>query len=340
MISESPPFWWTRPDWRAFALAPFAAIYGAVAARRMDRAAPGAIAAPVLCIGNFTVGGAGKTPTAIAMARAAAARGRNPGFVSRGHGGLLGQARLVDPEHDSASAVGDEPLLLAAVAPTAIGVNRLDAANALIAAGCDFIVMDDGFQSRRLAWDFALVVVDAAHGLGNGFVIPAGPMRAPLGVQARHADALLVVGDGGAAAGPIRACARAAKPVYAARLEAAEPARFAARRCLAFCGIGHPSKFLDTLAANGGQIVGERIFPDHHAFSEEDCRELAAEALALDATPVTTAKDHVRLASGRAEARALAAATEVLAVEMAFEPEGVAEALVQETIDRFRAKKF
>ena len=340
MISESPPFWWEKPDWRAWALKPLAAIYGAAATWRMDNAAPKAVAAPVMCIGNFTVGGAGKTPTAIALAQAARALGRQPGFVSRGHGGILDRARLVDAAHDGPAIVGDEALLLAAIAPTAVGVDRHAAAETLIAAGCDFVIMDDGFQSRRLAWDFALVVVDAAHGLGNGLVLPAGPMRAPLGVQARHADALLVVGEGDAAALAIRACARAAKPLRAARLATRDAGRFAGRRCLAFSGIGHPRKFFGALAAAGADIVRERSFPDHHMFSEDDCRELKAEAEALDAIPVTTAKDHVRLAGGRAEARALAAMTEILAVELVFEPESAGEALVRETLDRHRAKRF
>lgn len=338
MISESPPFWWGPADWRAWALWPASALYGALAAKRMDEAAPAKASIPVLCVGNFTVGGAGKTPTAIALAHAARAVGRTPGFLTRGHGGMLGASRLVDPDHDGPSVVGDEALLLADIAPTAVGVDRAAAVRWLQTAGCDFAIMDDGFQSRRLAWDLALVVVDAAHGLGNGHVIPGGPMRAPLAVQARHADALLVVGDGQAAAKAVRACARAAKPVLTARLEAKAGADFSGRRALAFCGIGHPRKFFASLADAGADIVRERVFPDHHVFSEDECAELLADAEALDAAPVTTRKDMVRLEHGRPGARALAERTLVLDIVMTFEVDDSAAALVRETAARFRAR--
>lgn len=164
MVSEAPPFWWDKPDWRALSLAPAAWLYGAVAGRRLLKAEPPKISLPVLCVGNFTVGGAGKTPTAIAFSAGAKARGLNPGIVSRGYGGAYKGLHVVDPAHDSARYVGDEPLLLARHASVALCPDRLKAARYLQALGCDFIIMDDGFQSARLlpifrCWLWMLPVV-------------------------------------------------------------------------------------------------------------------------------------------------------------------------------------
>ena len=178
MASEAPPFWWAPPDWRARALRPVSALYGLIAGQRMRRARRERIAAPVLCVGNLTVGGTGKTPLAIAMAQAAAGKGLKPGFLSRGYGGSISAPHLVDPDHDSARVVGDEPILLAAHAPVAVTPNRAAGARLLIEKGCNFLIMDDGFQSARIHIDYALLVVDAWRGLGNGHVIPGGPLRA------------------------------------------------------------------------------------------------------------------------------------------------------------------
>lgn len=340
MISEAPPFWWEPADWRPWGLWPVSAVYGLVAGWRMDHASPVAVAAPILCVGNFTVGGAGKTPACIRLARAAAALGRKPGFVSRGHGGVLEKPRLVDTGHDIASAVGDEPLLLADVAPAAVGADRVACARVLTEAGCDFIIMDDGFQSRRLHWDFSLVVIDSHHGLGNGHVIPGGPLRAPIEVQMRHADALLVVGNEDNAARAVRLAARAARPIYHARIEALAARRFKGRRFLAYAGIGHPDKFYATLAAVGAEVVATRSFADHYVPADDECADLMERATALDAIPVTTAKDMARLVHAGAGARALAEASEVLQIELRFDPDGMAEAIVRETIGRFRDRAY
>ena len=212
MISEAPPFWWKKADWRPFLLYPFSAAYGAVARRRLIRAPREKVGAPVLCVGNLTVGGSGKTPVAIALAKRARKMGLVPGIVSRGHGGMVTHAHLVDPGHDSARHVGDEPLLLARAAAVAVTADRAAAARLLIEHGCDFIIMDDGFQSARIAMDYALIVVDARRGIGNGHVIPGGPMRAPLVAQMSHADGVLKLGEGDGAERVVRQAARAGRP--------------------------------------------------------------------------------------------------------------------------------
>ena len=252
MVSEAPPFWWRKADWRAWALWPFSSAYGAVAGRRLVHAVREKVDAPVLCVGNLTVGGSGKTPVAMALARQARAMGLSPGILSRGHGGTVsGPPHLVDPGHDVARHVGDEPLLLARAAPVAVTADRAAGARLLIDHGCDFLIMDDGFQSARIHIDFALIVVDARRGIGNGHTIPGGPMRASLVVQMRHADGVLRLGEGEGAERVVRQAARAGRPLFEASVRAHPPEGIAGRPCLAFAGIGDPGKFFDTVRAAG-----------------------------------------------------------------------------------------
>lgn len=339
VTSEAPPFWWEKPDWRAWMLTPFSALYGLVAARRMASARREKMAAPVLCVGNFTVGGAGKTPAAIALADAAREAGRKPGILSRGHGGSLSGPHLVDLEHDGARHVGDEPMLLARAAPVAVTPDRAAGARLLIDQGCDFLIMDDGFQSARIHIDHALVVVDGRRGLGNGYTLPAGPMRAPLHAQMRHADALLVVGEGEAASTAIRQAARAGKPVHHASVRTRNGAEVAGRRVLAFAGIGEPAKFFDTVAKAGGELAKTRAFGDHHAFSDADIRELESEADRAGLVPVTTAKDAVRMSTGSSAAREFARRLTVIEIGLVFEPEDAPERIIAATLAAHEARR-
>lgn len=341
MVSEAPPFWWGKPDWRAFGLWPLSAAYGAVAARRMRNAPREKMPAPVLCIGNLTVGGSGKTPVAIAMARQAADMGLRPGILSRGHGGTVsGPPRLVDPDHDSARHVGDEPLLLARAAPVAVSPDRAAGARALIAQGCDFLIMDDGFQSARIHIDYALVVVDARRGVGNGHVIPAGPMRAGLTEQMRFTDAVLKVGEGDGANRVLRQAARAGRAFFEAHVRAYPPEGIAGKPCLAFAGIGDPGKFFDTVEAAGGEVVVARSFADHHFYSEFDAQDLLATAEARGLTIVTTAKDAVRLDHGGEALAALLQKAKVIAIEAVFDIASAPRAIVAETLEAWRRRRL
>ena len=208
----------TRPERREPGARSAGHARGLSSVRRMAR--PPAFRAPVpgVCVGNFVLGGAGKTPTAIALWQIAKAQGFAPGFLASGYGGAAAGERLVDAAADKAAMVGDEPLLLAAIAPTVIGRDRAASAKRLIATGVDLIIMDDGFQNPRLAKDLSFAVVDAEVGIGNGAVFPAGPLRAPLEPQLRRADALIVVGAGTAADPLVRAAARAGRAILRARL--------------------------------------------------------------------------------------------------------------------------
>lgn len=301
--ADAASFWWRKPDrldWRAALLSPLAAIYGAVARKRMMQATPPQIAMPVLCIGNFTVGGAGKTPTCIAFAQAATAAGLKPGIVSRGYGGTFKGVHLVDGTKDTAKLTGDEPLLLARHAMVAVSADRFAAAKILQHHGCDFIIMDDGFQSMRLHYDYALLVVDAVRGIGNGRIIPAGPVRAPVMTQLQQASALLRIspnhlqGDD-AALTVIRMAARANKPFFDAKLVSIAHQPVEGQRYLAFAGIGNPQKFYASVQELGGEVVINRSFGDHYSYKPEDIRLLLNDARNAGLVLATTAKDYVRL---------------------------------------------
>jgi len=301
MISEMPPFWWKKPGFTSLVLQPLGHLYGAFASYRLKRATPPQIDIPVLCIGNFTLGGSGKTPLTIAFANQANAMGLKAGIVSRGTGG--GHSRglhLVDASHDRARDVGDEPLLLARHAPVVIGVDRFGAARQLRDLGCDLILMDDGFQSRRLYPDFALLVVDAMRGIGNGHIFPAGPLRAPIGVQLAFTDALIILGEGDEGDGVVRLAAKRAKPVSTAQFKPSASHKVMGKKFLAFAGIGHPQRFFHTIEAMGGKLVEKRIFADHHFFNLHELQDLATSATAQKLWLATTAKDYVRIATNPA----------------------------------------
>lgn len=338
MGGEAPKFWWRKPSWQALLLAPFAAAYGAAARWKLENGERADAGLPVICIGNFTAGGGGKTPTALALARAALAMGLRPGFLSRGHGGALAGPVLVNTAHHGAGDVGDEPMLLAALAPTAIAADRKRGAALLRLAGCDLVIMDDGFQSARLRTDFAVLVIDAGRGLGNGKVIPAGPLRALMTDQVRHADALLVIGEGDAGAAAIRATARGGKPVFEAHLLPDAPERLAGRRVLAFAGIADPRKFYRSLEALGAEVVATRDFPDHHPFAEAEIADLESTAARDGLMPVTTRKDAARLSGGKAAARAFAQRVAVLDVTLEFAEASTPERFLREALAAFKRR--
>jgi tetraacyldisaccharide 4'-kinase len=337
VFSQAPAFW-SESDWRVAALSPLAVVYGAVARRRLVTAPRKQVDLPVLCVGNLTVGGSGKTPVAIALALEAGRMGLKPGILSRGHGGRVRKPLLVEPDRDSAELVGDEPLLLARHSPVAVTPDRAAGARLLEEQGCDFVIMDDGFQSAQIHMDFALLVLDAAHGVGNGWVFPAGPLRARIVDQLRHADAILRLGEGHAADGIVRAASRAGKPVHDAALAPRAPDRFAGKRVLAFAGIGQPEKFFATLRGIGADLVEARSFPDHHVFKEEEIRDLLATVRDQGLALVTTSKDAVRLGEGPASVE-IRQALEVLEVEVDFASSETPRRMISQTLEAWRRRK-
>jgi tetraacyldisaccharide 4'-kinase len=296
---RAPEFWWRpKPNLAARLLSPIGWIYGAVTARRMARSGQ-RCALPVLCVGNFVAGGAGKTPTAIAIAKSLLAKGQKPVFLTRGyHSKITPLPCLVDPTRHSAEDVGDEALLLARVAPTIIGADRAASAELAQQIGASLLILDDGLQNPSLVHDFRLVVVDARTGIGNGLCIPAGPMRAPFSGQLASVSALLFIGDGERAAGLRETAKASGKPVLSAKLSANQEMKnlLERQKVLAFAGIGLPQKLLMTLETLGAHIAGWRAFPDHHAYPLAELQRLQIEAGRLGAYLVTTEKDFVRIA--------------------------------------------
>jgi tetraacyldisaccharide 4'-kinase len=295
MPLKTPSWWYRKTGLLASVLSPLAALYGRIAATRMAKGAPYRSRLPVICIGNFTAGGGGKTPTAIAVTTLLKAIGKRPAFLTRGYGGAA-KGLVQVGEGQNAADVGDEPLLLADIAPTFVSADRVAGAKAIEATDADVIVMDDGFQNPSLAKALSLIVVDAASGLGNERVIPAGPLRAPLEGQIAQANALVIIGEGKKADALIAAFEKAGKPVLSARMAPNCDQRWlGVLPVIGFAGIARPAKFFATLKANGARLIDSHAYPDHHRFTEKNARRLLKEAEDRSAMLVTTEKDWARL---------------------------------------------
>jgi tetraacyldisaccharide 4'-kinase len=278
------------------------------------------VGVPVICLGNLTVGGSGKTPAALAVGRLLLAAHQHPFFLTRGYGGqTIGPVR-VDPATDSAATVGDEPLLLARLAPTIVARDRLEGAKAARRAGATVIVMDDGFQNPALTKELSIVLVDSRRGIGNGRIIPAGPLRAPLEMQIKRAHAVVIVGSDPVPEAVMQCVSRHNTALFHGRLEP-DPDTLAAlkgSKVLAFAGIADPKKFFTTLAEGGIALAERASFPDHHRYTAAEAQALIARADAGNLILVTTEKDIARL-TGDAHLAELAARAGTLPVRLAIE---------------------
>jgi tetraacyldisaccharide 4'-kinase len=316
---RAPAFWWRPPGLASALLAPLGALYGAVAsARLMQRGESAGV--PVICVGDPTLGGAGKTPAAIALAKLLVAAGERPCLITRGYGGRERGPLLVDPAVDRADAVGDEALLLARAAPTVVAADRVAGARFAAQSKPTVLVLDDGFQNPALKKDFSLLVIDGVSGIGNGRVFPAGPLRAPLAAQLAKAQALVCNGKGSAGEAVAALAKKKNIPAFTAKIVPAQAAaqKLKGRRVLAFAGIGRPEKFFRTLADIGSVVVEQRAFPDHHPYSPREAEELLAAANAGGLVLVTTEKDQARIAR-KPELAALHAASVVLPIVLEFD---------------------
>jgi tetraacyldisaccharide 4'-kinase len=293
---REPAFWWRSPSWMSRLLGPVGLLYGAVSGRRMQQSGHRA-SVPVICVGNYSLGGAGKTPAVIALVKLLQAAGERPFVLSRGYGGRLAGPVRVDPVEHTAADVGDEPLLLARAAPVIVSRDRVAGSAAACEAGAGVIVMDDGFQNPSLRKDLTLIVIDGKRGIGNGQVFPSGPLRAPLATQIARTDVLMISGDGNAADDVAREVRAKRGLVLTARIVANPLAVTALRgkRVLAFAGIGDPQRFFATLSASGIDVAVARAYADHHPFTMAEVASMIDEARGGALALVTTEKDLVRL---------------------------------------------
>ncbi len=288
------PGFWRHDGLIAHALAPLSRFTTAATAKRVAK--PGFdCGLPVLCIGNASVGGAGKTILAChILARSRTGRAR-PFALTRGHGGRLAGPLEVDPAIHTARDIGDEALLLAAIAPTIVAHDRAAGARLALASGATLIVMDDGLQNPDLRKTVSLLVIDGGAGFGNGRTLPAGPLREPIAAAAARCAAAVLIGadtSGACAALP------AVLPVLTAHLVPTSPIPLAGEAIIGFAGIGRPEKFFETLRDLGADLRATIAFPDHHAYRPIDLARLQSHAAKHRARLVTTAKDAVKLPTG------------------------------------------
>lgn len=291
---RAPAFWYRKKSLRASLLSPFGALYAACVARRFRKTAPYQAGIPVICVGNLSVGGAGKTPVCLALHALLQSRGQSFFFLSHGYKGRE-KGILVNPQVHTASDVGDEALLLASQAPTVVDSRRARGAQIAIKNGAAGLIMDDGFQNPDLVKTVSFVVVDGARGFGNGRVIPAGPLREPIAKGLARADAVIVAGEDSWGVRDYLQDRGISLPVLGGRfmLDAQALQELVGKPVMAFAGIAAPEKFFNALVARGINVVKKQTFPDHYFYTRFDIEKLLADA--GDLTLVTTAKDYVKI---------------------------------------------
>lgn len=334
---REPAFWYRPRSFKSHALRPLGALYGAIAERRMLRKGFDA-GIPVICVGNYHVGGAGKTPTVLALTKLLRELGETPVVLSRGYGGRLKGPVMVDRVRHTAADIGDEPLMMVRDVPVTVAHDRLDGVVLAKSQGATVILMDDGFQNPRLLKDASLIVIDSERGLGNGKVFPAGPLRAPLKAQLARTDALVLIGDGHAADGVAAELAKRNKPALRARLkpDAASIVQLHGKKVFAFAGIGDPERFFRSLRACGIEVARTRAFADHHMFSHDELAALAADAWREQLTLVTTEKDLARL-RGRGD---VPGGIVPFAVQLEFDNPAKLRQLISDHLYEARERRF
>ncbi|RXT33677.1 tetraacyldisaccharide 4'-kinase [Bradyrhizobium betae] len=334
---REPAFWYRPRSPKSHLLSPLGALYGAITARRMARQGFDA-GIPVICVGNYHVGGAGKTPTVLALTKLLRELGETPVVLSRGYGGRLKGPVMVDRARHTAADIGDEPLMMVRDVPVAVAHDRLEGVALAKSQGATVILMDDGFQNPALLKDTSLIVIDSERGLGNGKVFPAGPLRAPLRAQFARTDALVLIGDGRAANDVAAELAKRNKPELRARLkpDAASLAQLFGKPVFAFAGIGDPERFFRTLRAGGIEVARTRPFADHHMFSREEIAAMAADAAREQLTLVTTEKDLARL-RGRDD---VPDGIVPFAVQLEFDDPAALRQLISDHLFKARERRF
>lgn len=331
---RAPEFWYPengRLSRTGFFLAPIGWLYHGLGRAKQLLITGQRASVPVICLGNLTAGGTGKTPLCIALVPILREMGFVPHFLTRGYGGSISGPLRVDPYNHTCDQVGDEPLLLAESAPTWVSPDRVKGANAATGAGATIIIMDDGYQNPSLIKDISFVVVDRVRGFGNGQVIPAGPLREFVRTGLQRADAVIYTGDASVTPPQSQSCIKEFDlRAFHSRLVVDDltpaDADKAPTPIVAFAGIGQPQKFFDALTEKGYSIAEAVPYPDHHNYSRSDLDWLHKLADEREAMLVTTSKDFVRLDSNSQ------ANVSFLPVEATFEDEPSLRAFLKERL--------
>lgn len=283
------PTFWNQKNLLSDILIPFGWLYSGLTRLRLKLHHPYKSKLPVICIGNLTAGGSGKTPTAIALAQILQKEGYCPYFLSRGYGGKY-QNIIVNKQNYQAEECGDEPLLLSETAPVVINADRGKGARLAEAARADILIMDDGFQNPTLHKDISFIVIDGGFGFGNFRAIPSGPLRETFSQGIKRAQAAIIIGEDKTSIkkhlGELPTFSGKIIPLPIAQQE---------KGIIAFAGIGRPQKFYESLKQAGGKVIETYDFPDHHPYTTQDTQELEKRAKELDAFLYTTSKDYVKL---------------------------------------------
>lgn len=291
---RQPDFWVDKKSVKVALLKPFSSLYSFFSRRCLRVRAPYYGLVPVICIGNITLGGAGKTPLVHHIIKCLRAQGiQRPHIITRGYGGSAKKAEQVS-SMSTFRRVGDEALLHAERASTWVGADRVASIEYAVKGGADIIVMDDGLQNPSVYKDLSILVLDGPYGLGNGEVFPAGPLREKLETALDRVQAVVLIGE------DIQGLERKIPshvPVFRASIQLVhqDVAARAKKPLLAFCGIGRPQKFFDSLKSSGLKVKDVRAFPDHYAYQDRDLTALFQKAKQEDLDCVTTEKDYVRL---------------------------------------------
>jgi tetraacyldisaccharide 4'-kinase len=335
---REPAFWQSSTAISTVLMRPLGAIYKTLGRWRRQLTTPQTLSAPVICIGNITVGGSGKTPVVDFLSDWLKAENKAPAILSRGYKGKLLQPTQVDRSQHDAQMVGDEPLMLASRHNVFIGADRYQTGSLAIGKGFDCLIKDDGFQNPKLAHDLNVIVVDGQTGFGNGYIFPAGPLREPWSDALRRAQAIVLIGDPSHPSLSLFLAAAEAKNIVIlkAKIETGKLGFKKALPLFAYCGLAKPEKFIASLNTAGLKLVGQALFADHHFFSEADAKYILEQANKLGAVPITTEKDFARLAGAAKDSyRAqLAEASQLLTIKLQLKNKASLTKLVRPILTR------
>ncbi|MBR5598864.1 MAG: tetraacyldisaccharide 4'-kinase [Alphaproteobacteria bacterium] len=284
---RTPSFWKTN-NLTTTLLAPFSQIYGYITQYRIKNTTPYQSSTYVICVGNITAGGVGKTPISIALAKKYKQEGKKVFFLTRGYKGKLKNI-LVDLNKHTPAQTGDEARLLAQTAPTIISPNRKDGAKLAEKLGAEIIIMDDGFQNPSLKKDESILVFDGSYGIGNGKIIPSGPLRETLETGLKRATSVIIMGED-----KTNLKSQITIPCYQGTI-IPDVLELDNKNVLAFAGIGHPQKFYETLQKLGYNLIKTKDFEDHHTYTTDELNDLKKYAEENNAYLITTEKDYVKI---------------------------------------------